>query len=100
MTVIHKFETEEKNKSKLPKRFSAVLGFGLIVLVVLEIWVSHSLNSFGEKYQNIESLQKTLSLENEVLENEIAKESSISKIASQSASLGFSSPTNIQYIRE
>ncbi len=99
MTVTHKFETEVTNKYKFPKKLVAITVPFLVMLVLLEIWVSHSLVSFGEKYKDIEGLKRNLSEENQILENQIAMEGSLNKVASQSASLGLIKPSQVQYIR-
>lgn len=81
------------------KRFVLIAATSLLGLIVIEIWVIHTLSSFGEKVKKIEELQKNLKEENEILENEISRESSLPKIASSSASYGLGSPKTVQYIR-
>lgn len=102
MTIIHKFEPDKYEEKKINwrgRRISAVVVLCVMALVVVEIWVSHTVANFGEKFKTIESVKKTLVSENRFLENEIAEYSSIQYIASESASLGFTSPKNIKYIR-
>lgn len=98
MTIIKKFEPIKDTKG-FSKRYIIIAAFCLICLIILEIWVQNSLVLYGEKFEKISSLQKVLELENQILQNEIAKESSLSKLASKSAELGFSKPEKIQYIR-
>lgn len=98
MTIIKKFEPEVE-KEKFPKRNITLVGLFLGVLVIVEIWVSHTLVGYGEEFKNMENLKKTLSSENQFLENEIAKYSALSNVASKSAALGFTKPKKVQYIR-
>lgn len=98
MTIIKKFEPIKK-ESGFSKKYIIIAAFCIICLVVLEIWVQNSLVLYGEKFEKISNLQDILKLENQILENEIARQSSLSKLASKSAELGFSRLEKIQYIR-
>ncbi len=97
MTIIKKFEPVE------PKRFSkkyiCLVTSCLLVLMLMEIWVSNSIVSYGEKFEKLSSSARVLNFENQILENEIAERASLSNIASKSGELGFSEPQSIQYIR-
>ncbi len=81
------------------KKIIIFISFFLLVLVVIEIWVSHTTVSLGEQMNDIENLRQNLNLENQLLENEIASAAAITRIASQSADIGFTAPKIIQYIR-
>lgn len=98
MTIIKKFETTEQKKDFKKKYIGIIIGC-LFVLMLVEIWANNNVVTYGEKYEKLSSLAKTLSLENQMLENEIAKEVSLSNVASKSAELGFTRPESIQYIR-
>jgi hypothetical protein len=98
MTITHTFETEEKVQKRRFPKITIIFAVLLITLGILEIWVSHTLASYGEKFEGIEKLKITLNLENKILENEIAKLSTLSEIATQSGELGLKKSTNIQYI--
>lgn len=98
MTIIKKFEPE-KEKKGFPKRYISLVVVCLFVLMLIEIWANNNVVEYGEKFEKLSSLAKTLNLENQILENEIAKQQSLSSIASKSAELGFSQPQSIQYIR-
>lgn len=100
MTVTKKIDPQEPQRFRWwNKKITFLVGFFLIVLVIIEIWASHTVTTMGEKLQNIERVQRDLQIENQILENVIATHSSITNIASQSASLGLNSPKNVQYIR-
>ena len=55
--------------------------------------------SYGEKFNKLSALEEALKTENQILENEIANESSLKNLSSKSAELGFSKVESIQYIR-
>ena len=67
--------------------------------MIAQIWASNNVVTYGEKMERLSALSKTLSMENQLLQNEIAKEESLINISSKSAGLGFSEPESIQYIR-
>ncbi len=98
MTIIKKFEPEEPKKG-FSKRYIALSIVCLFVLMLVEIWANNNVIAYGEKFEKLSTLQKTLNLENQILANEIAKKESLNNIASKSAELGFSEPESIQYIR-
>lgn len=98
MTIISKFDTEEPKKG-FPKKYIIFGGVILFVLMVVEIWASNNVVTYGEQFDKLSLLSKKINLENQILENEIAGKESLSHIASQSSELGFSEPESIQYIR-
>ena len=98
MTIIKTFEVEEE-KGKFPKIHIFLVSMSLIVLTLVEIWVSNTVIGYGEKFGKLSSLEKRLRLENQILENLIAENSSLVSIASKSAQLGFIDGQSIQYIR-
>lgn len=71
----------------------------LLILVVLEIWANNTTASLGEKLVQINKLQQEIAWENLILENELAKISSLGDIASAAADLGFSKAKAVQYLR-
>jgi len=98
MTIIKKFEPEDIQK-KIPKKYLCLASFGLFMLSLVLIWTNNTVISYGEKYEKLESLEKGLKMENQILKNEIAKNASLMAIASKSSELGFSQTSSIQYIR-
>lgn len=99
MTIIKKFDTTEPQKG-FPKKYIGLIVACLFILMLVEVWANNNVVTYGEKFEKLSSLAKTLSLENQVLENEIAQQKSLNNIASKSAELGFSPPESIQYIRQ
>ncbi len=98
MTIIKRFEPEEPRKG-FSKKYVGLVILSLFMLMLAQIWTSNNVVTYGEKFEKLSSVAKTLSLENQILENEIAKHESLGRVASQSAELGFSQPQSIQYIR-
>lgn len=98
MTIIKKFDPEQHSK-KFPKKYLILTVASLFILILIEIWVSNAVVSFGAKFEDISALKKTLQMENQILENEIAKYSSLSSVATSSAALGFYKVESVQYIR-
>ncbi len=100
MTILKKFENEREEPRHFwkSKKIIFSVGVGLFILILSEIWVAHTLAISGVKLQEIKNLQKELTLENQLLRDEIASQSALNKIASQSALLGLTHPSDIQYI--
>ena len=99
MTIIKKFDTKDIRPNKFSKKYIAVCLSGLLFLLIAEIWVSNTTLIQGERFDSMQIVQKNLYLENQILQNKIAKNSSLSKIDLESSSLGFSRHGSIQYIR-
>lgn len=97
MTIIKKFEPEQQ-KERFPKKYIIVVSFSLFVLVVIEIWANNTSAAYGDKLDSLSRISKSLEMENKILENDIAKSSSLISIASKSAKLGFFKSQSIQYI--
>lgn len=97
MTIIKKFDPVEPKKGFSKKYIGAVM-VCLFVLILIEIWANNNVVTYGEKLEKLLTIQRSLNLENQILTNEIAKQQSLSNIASRSAELGFSGPESIQYI--
>lgn len=98
MTIIKTFKTAQPQKGS-PKKYIGLVVTCLLVLVLIEIWVSNNVVAYGEKFEDLLTLSKALSMENQTLENEIAKDKALANIASKSAELGFSPAESIKYIR-
>ncbi len=104
MTIIKKFDTSEvtETRIKLPgfsKKFILLSSLSIFVLIVVQVWASNTVVTYGDRLESITSLQQSLQMENQILENEIAKHASLVSIASESAMLGFSKTERLQYIR-
>lgn len=98
MTIIKKFEPELPQK-RISKKLAVSIVVCLFTLTLVQIWVSNTLVSYGEKLEKLSSLEQTLKTTNQILENEIAKKASLTNLATKSAELGFYKQESIQYIR-
>lgn len=103
MTIIKKFDMSELEKPEgifhLSKKFITLSIISILILVIIEVWASNTVVTFGDRLERVSALQQSLRMENQILENEIANRSSLINIASESAILGFSKPSDVQYIR-
>ena len=98
MTIIKTFEPEETTR-KLPKVYIILAIVGLVSLMLIEIWVNNIMIAYGERFAKLTNAEKNLLMENQILENEIAKRLSLTNLASESAQLGFSAAQSILYVR-
>ena len=100
MTIIKKFEPEEQKSGNAgSKKYIGLIAIVLFALTLIEIWASNTVVVYGGKFEKLSGAANQLAMENQILENEIAKRTSLSNIASKSAELGFIPPQSIQYIR-
>lgn len=99
MRLARSFENKERGESRKGfGKLTLVVLICVAILVVAEIWVNHNQITYGEKWQEIENLQRVLVTENQILENQISSFASLSNMASRSAELGFISPKDIKYM--
>jgi hypothetical protein len=92
ISMLKKFNTGIK------KRY---LIFGILIilpLVLLEIWSVNRLATLGVEINKLENSAASLSLENQVLQNEIAKRSALSQVEAESKLLGFEKVKTIQAV--
>lgn len=82
----------------LKKRILLVIFVLIIPAVVLEIWSVNRLATLGSRINNLEQTKAALSLENQVLENQIAEKSSLTKIEDASKQLGFQKIKSVVYL--
>ncbi len=98
MTIIKTFDSTDSPK-RFPKKYIVLTLFCLLTLTVVEIWASNTVVTYGDKFESLSKLSKSMEMENQILENVIAKDSSLNNIASKSSQLGFIKTESIQYIR-
>lgn len=98
MTIIKTFDTVEFN-NKFSKKYAVLVAAGLLILILAEIWANNNVVTYGGELERMSALTKTISLENQILENEVAVRGALRNVVSKSAELGFSEPESIQYIR-
>jgi cell division protein FtsL len=61
----------------------------IVILSLVQLFISHSLAAAGEKVGLLENRAKQLEFENAILEEEIAKTGSLSRISEEAERLGF-----------
>lgn len=93
-----KQEEENTPRKKLARivRISAAM---LLVLLFLEIWAVNRLATYGDQIQEIQNAKMSLQLENQVLENQIAENSSLVTVETKAASLGFNQIKSWDYLK-
>lgn len=88
---------QERLLSRVSRRRIVVVSvFVLVCVLILEIWAMNRLAVMGEKISKIESAKKNLSLENQLLENQVASRGSLGYIKKMADNLGFSSNTSLR----
>ena len=70
----------------------------VVISLVLEIWSLNRLATFGDQIVKFESATADLSLENQMLENEIAKRSAFKTISEAANSIGFKRTTHVEFV--
>lgn len=89
---------EEGNRPK--RKITRIIRLGgvvFIVVLVLEIWMANRLSTYGSKIEETKGAQSKLELENQILENEVARKSSLLSLEPKAASIGFNAVKNPQY---
>lgn len=83
------------NSLVFSRRRVVALGiFGLVMMVVLQIWAMNRLAVLGDKITQIERTKASLVRENQLLENTVASRASLQYIQKLADNLGFNSGTN------
>ncbi len=72
--------------------------FLILPFVILEIWSINRLATLGVEINKMDVTASSLKLENQVLENAIAKKSSLATIEKNAAALGFQKNRNVQKV--
>ncbi|MCL5783794.1 MAG: hypothetical protein M1142_00350 [Patescibacteria group bacterium] len=90
-------EENNKPKKKVWKAFKVFIAIFLVVLFI-EIFMANRLSTYGDKIQQLKDAQASLELENQVLENQIARQSSLISVETKSSKLGFETVKNFEYI--
>lgn len=92
----HQQKDDSGSQKKIFRLIKIFVGL-LIVVFILEIWVANRLATNGKQIQDIKKSQSDLILENQILENLIAQNMSLSKIEQKARNLGFSSTIPVIY---
>lgn len=76
-----------------------VMGAFCVIVFILEIWMVNRLSNDGQKIAEIKVTQAKLELDNQVLENTIAENSSINVLEQKVSPLGFNTTKNFLYLK-
>ena len=76
-----------------------VMGAFCVIVFILELWMVNRLSTDGQKIAEIQATEARLKLENQVLENTIAENSSITSLEQKVTSYGFDTSKNFLYIQ-
>lgn len=71
----------------------------LLVLLILEIWIMNRASIYGNKLGELQLIKANLTIENQLLENQITQNSSLKTIEEKAQSLGFTNIKSLDYIR-
>lgn len=91
---------QEDIENKPNKKIFRFIKLGVVLLVaicVLEIWISNRLATYGSKVAQMKNEEAKITLQNQLLEDQIAQDSSLLSISKEAAQLGFNSISNLEY---
>lgn len=95
MSILKKLETDSLVRKKI-----IILTLVTITLVaILEIWSVNRLSTYGEEINKLEKTRLALNLENQLIQNEIAKYSALIEIEDYAKFLGFERIHNLEYFK-
>lgn len=93
--IIEKIKSYRQFKGRL-----VIAGVGLfLVLLVADIWSLNRLATLGEQINKFEAASSELRLENQIMQNKIAKLTSLDEIEHRSLLLGFRSIKTIETLK-
>ena len=71
----------------------------ILMAIIVEIWTVNRLSTFGQELNKLDQQKAALQLNNQVLQNEIAQDSSLQEISNESKNLGLQPIAHIQYLK-
>jgi hypothetical protein len=80
------------------KKIFILFAGAFLLIAIVEIWSANRLATFGEEMSRIENAEQKLSLENQLLEDQIAKSASLMTLEKSALSLGFNKAAKVVYI--
>lgn len=86
-------------KIRFSKLLIRALGVTFFLTLMLQIWMVNRLSSFGDKLNQIKADQKQVELQNIILENSIAKLSSLETVEKQALVLGFMETKDVAFLK-
>lgn len=91
-------QEERKSPKTKAKRLLKIAVVFILAIISLELWTVNRLSTYGDKIQGLKEAQARVELENQVLENVIAEESSLNVLEKRATLLGFESVKTFQYL--
>ncbi|MCL4366873.1 hypothetical protein M1563_01750 [Patescibacteria group bacterium] len=91
-------QNQETPKILTRVKWLRVALISLVLLCVLEIWITSRLATYGTKVQEIQQATARLTLENQILESKIAEKSSLANLEKTASVYGFAPMKNFDYI--
>lgn len=91
-------EEEKKSHKKIAKFIKYSIGL-LVFAFILQVWMVNRLSTYGYKIKQLQEAQANLEMENQILENQIAQESSLLKVESKAILLGFKNIKKLEYYK-
>ena len=89
-------QEQRPSKRKLILKCSVVI---FVLVTILEIWLVNRLSTYGEKLSQIKLSQAILITQNQILENKLAKASSLNDLEKTATQLGFVESQSIDYLK-
>lgn len=80
--------------------FTKIIGFCVLVLGVIQIFIANGQSASGIKVKNFDVEVDKLILENKELENKIARESSLKLIEKKAIKLGLTKKANFVFLNK
>ncbi|MDO8429366.1 MAG: hypothetical protein Q7S88_01940 [Candidatus Daviesbacteria bacterium] len=78
-------------------KYLKIIAVIFVLVLVAEVWMVNRLATFGSKLQDLKEEQVTVSLQNQILQNQIAEYVSLVTIDQRAKSLGFDTTLNLDY---
>lgn len=89
---------QDKQPRKKAIKIAQIAVITFLAIFFLEIWVVNRLSTYGNKIQELKNAKAALELENQILSNAIAKETSLTSVEKKAAVIGFASVKNYTYL--
>ena len=97
MSLLKKFDTDTIQKGK--KKVLPLIVTIFLIGIIFELWAVNRLSTDGEKIAKYTREAQQLTLENQLLGDQIAEKSSFYQVALHAHLLGFSDIARVQYIQ-
>jgi len=96
---LYKFKTSSPKMGSPKKKKWILVGLALSLAFGLQLYVANSVAGLGEELAQIEIKIEDEKRQNQILKEEMAQFTSISKLEEASLSLGLAKPQNVLYVK-